>query len=221
MDKTTAAIRLFDAHARDYEKQFMDVGPYQGPLDAFCAAIGPHAAEVLELACGPGNITKYLLGKRPDLRILATDLSPNMLERALANNPQITVQCLDCRAVATLGRRFDAIVCGFALPYLNPEETARLIQDMAFMLEPNGVLYLSTMEGDPAQSGWRSPASTPGMQVHMQFHEADFLTSTLRANGCSLIHLDRTQTSSADGTVFTDLMFVAQKDGPTRIDEQH
>jgi len=39
-------------------------------------------AKVLELACGPGNITKCLLSKRPDLEILATDIAPNILELA-------------------------------------------------------------------------------------------------------------------------------------------
>ena len=44
---------------------------------------------VLELGCGPGNLSKQLLSLRPDLKITATDLAPDMLEIAQETNPSI------------------------------------------------------------------------------------------------------------------------------------
>lgn len=209
--KKLLAVDLFNTHAKAYQERFMDVAPYHASFDALCSGIAPGPAEVLELACGPGNITKYMLSKRPELRILATDLAPNMLALAEANNPQVSVQLLDCRKLVSLGRSFDAIVCGFCLPYLTPEETKQLIKDAASVLRKNGVLYLSTMEDDPAKSGWRASSSNPSEQVFMHYYQADFLTDTLRAHGFTALHLSRTQTSATDGTVFNDLMIVARK----------
>jgi ubiquinone/menaquinone biosynthesis C-methylase UbiE len=205
------AAELFNDHAQAYQERFMDVGPYHASLDVLCSAIVAGNAEVLELACGPGNITKYMLSKRPELRTLATDLAPNMLALAKANNPQASFQLLDCRAILSLGRSFDAIVCGFCLPYLDPGEATQLIKDSAAVLREQGVLYLSTMEDDPAKSGWRSSSSNPDEQVYMRYYEADFLTTALEAHGFAISHLGRTQTSAADGTVFNDLMIVARK----------
>ncbi len=208
--KKCPAFELFDSHAEAYQERFMDVAPYHATLDALCSAIVTGRAEVLELACGPGNITKYLLHKRPELRILATDLAPNMLSLAKANNPKADFKLLDCRELLTLDSSFDAIVCGFCLPYLSPEETTQLIKDSAVVLREHGVIYLSTMEDDPVKSGWRASSSSPSEQVYMHYYEADFLTAAMRAQGFTVSHLTRTQTSAADGTLFTDLMIVAQ-----------
>ena len=47
--------------------------------------------QVLEIACGPGNITKYISRLRPDFQITAIDLSPNMIELAKANNIRVVI----------------------------------------------------------------------------------------------------------------------------------
>ena len=83
MDRSSSdPIRLFDSQAAYYQAKYMDVGRYAASLDLFCSSIERTDADVLEIACGPGSITRYLLDKRPDLRILGTDAAPNMLELA-------------------------------------------------------------------------------------------------------------------------------------------
>ena len=209
-DRTKLAVDLFDAHSDAYEKKFMDVSPYHAALDSFCAALPTGAVEVLELACGPGNITKYVLNKLPDLRILATDLAPKMLELARANNPGVRSQLLDCRDIPSLGRSFDGIIAGFCLPYLDQEQTRSMIRDAAQALRKNGVLYLSTMEDDPSKSGWKASSNDPSYQLFMNYHTADFLTGLLSENAFTLVDLQRTQTSGTDGTLYNDLMLTAQ-----------
>jgi len=211
LDKTQIAVKLFNENAKAYQERNKDMTPFHASLDVLCAAIVTGAAEVLELACGPGNITKYMRSKRPELRILATDLAPNMLTLAQENDPQASFQMLDCRDIVSLGRSFDAIVCGFCLPYLDPEEATQLITDSAAVLREHGVIYLSTMEDDPAKSGWRSSSSSPGEQIYMHFHLGAFLTDVLQANGFSVLHISRVPSTAADGTLFTDMMIVAQK----------
>ena len=52
----------------------------------FCEMIVRHNAQVLDVGCGPGNITKFLLSRLPNLEILGIDVSPNMLDLAKKNN---------------------------------------------------------------------------------------------------------------------------------------
>jgi len=211
MDHNPIAIRVFDAWAEGYNEAFMDTSMYHAMFDRFCDAVEARNAEVLELACGPGNITHYLLKQRPDLRILGTDLAPKMLELAQANNPGASFQPLDARKILSLGRSFDAIVCGFCLPYLTPEETQGLIRDAVTALRPNGVLFLSTMEDDPARSGFKASSTGEGEAAYIQYYEANFLTKTLRSNGFEVLHLDRKAYAGRDGLLTTDLLIVAKQ----------
>lgn len=167
----------------------MDVSLYHDSFDLFLSHIPKQNAEILELACGPGNITKYLLNKRPDLKILGTDLAPNMLELAKKNNPQAEFQLLDCREILSLEKKFDAILCGFALPYLSKEEAMKLIDDAAKILNAGGVIYISTMEDDYSKSGIKK--GSQGDEIFMHYHEAAYLQKTLEENGFEILDLRR------------------------------
>jgi len=48
--------------------------------DFICNSIDKPNAKLLEIGCGPGNITKYLIAKRPDFDIFGIDIAPNMIE---------------------------------------------------------------------------------------------------------------------------------------------
>lgn len=211
MDHNPIAIRVFDAWAQGYNEAFMDTSLYHASFDRFCDAIEERNAEVLELGCGPGNITKHLLQKRPDLRILGTDLAPNMLELAKTNNPGASFQPLDARKMRSLGRTFDAIMAGFVLPYLTVAETTDLIRDAHDLLHDQGALYLSTMEDDPARSGFKPSSSGKGESAFIQYYEGSTLVKALQAGGFSVVHLDRKAYAGRDGSLTTDLLIVARK----------
>lgn len=209
MDKTKMAIDIFDKRASEYQAKFMDVGLYHDTFDLFCTSITKENAEILELACGPGNITRYLLNKRPDFKILGIDLAPNMIELAKRNNPTASFQCMDCRDIRLLGKKYDAVMCGFCLPYLSKEESVQLISDVYNLLESNGLLYISTMEDDYAKSGLESSSS--GDQMFIHYHEADYLTQALLENGFKIIDVQRIEYPKQDGSKTTDLVIIAGK----------
>lgn len=207
MDKTQNAVAVFDKLADLYRQKFMNVDLYADSLDALCKLL-PENAAILELACGPGNLTRYLLDKRPDLKILATDLAPNMIALAKASNPEAAFEIMDCRAIGNLGKKYHAIVCGFGLPYLSDVETETLIGDASDVLHHDGLLYLSTMEGDYAQSGWEAGSS--GDLVYMHYHPESDLAGALSQNGLSISGSWRKQYNGKNGPV-TDLILLAKK----------
>ena len=207
-DKTAIAVSIFDYHAKDYQARFMEFDLYNDSFDVFCNALPKANASILELGCGPGNITRYLLKKRPDFKILGTDLAPNMLALARINNPTAEFKELDCRDILSLGTTYDGIMCGFCLPYLSKEEALQLIADAAKTLHPKGVLYLSTMEDDYSNSGWKTGSS--GKEIYMHYHQADYLTAKLEASGFEVIDLRRKDFPETNGTITTDLLIVGQ-----------
>ncbi len=209
MDKSKNAVEIFDKYASEYERKFMNVDLYADSLDLFCSNLKKQNATVLELACGPGNITQYLLSKKPYLKILATDLSENMIRLAKENNPTAEFKLMDGRAIDTLNGSFDAVVCSFGLPYFSKEETKKFIADASKIISPGGLIYLSTMEDDYSRSGFKKGSA--GEEIFMHYYTADFLTALLKENNFNVLDLRRKIYSSDDGTKTTDLILIGEK----------
>jgi ubiquinone/menaquinone biosynthesis C-methylase UbiE len=65
-----------------YQNKFMDLDLYNETYDFICALLNKPNSKILEIGCGPGNITKYLLSKQPSFDIFGIDIAPNMIELA-------------------------------------------------------------------------------------------------------------------------------------------
>ena len=65
--------------AKIYESSFMDVDLYNESYDYYCNLIPKKEGKILEIGCGPGNITKYFLKHNPKLQITGIDIAPNMI----------------------------------------------------------------------------------------------------------------------------------------------
>ena len=189
----------------------MDMNLYNDSYDKFCNLVVGKNAQVFEIACGPGNITRYLLSRRPDFKILGIDLSPGMVELAKVNIPTADFLLMDCRDISSINKKFDAIMCGFCLPYLSREESAKLIADASELLNPSGIIYLSTMEGDYDKSGFEKPSFSNQSKIFVHYHQANFLTKALADSGFTIIDIQRQEYPEQDGTITTDMIFLAQK----------
>jgi ubiquinone/menaquinone biosynthesis C-methylase UbiE len=200
---------VFDKHAKHYQEKFRDVSLYAKGFDIFCDAIKKKNAEILELACGPGNITSYLLNKRPDLKILGTDLAPNMLELAKKDNPAAEFQLMDARDILKLNKNYDGIMCGFCLPYLDKEEANKLFQDCYAILNPGGILYISTMEDEYSKSGIQ--IGSKGDEIFMHFYEGAFLKKILEENNFKVLNIERIDSLMGNGSKVVDLVIMATK----------
>jgi predicted TPR repeat methyltransferase len=206
MDRNKTAVALFNKLAKEYESKFMDVSLYHASFDLFCNSISKQAPSILEIACGPGNITKYLLSKRPDFNITGIDLAPNMLKLAKANNPAAEFEMMDAKEISKIQKTFDGVLCGFCLPYLSKEEAIKLIADVSGLLHAGGLFYLSTMEDAYSKSAFKKGSS--GEEIFMHYHEAEYLTAALEENGFTILKLMRTEFMTQDG-MDTDLLILS------------
>jgi cyclopropane fatty-acyl-phospholipid synthase-like methyltransferase len=209
MDKTQIAIQIFNKLATEYQRKFMDVSMYGKSFDFFCNTIKKENPELLEIACGPGNITKYLLNKRPDFKLLGIDLAPNMIELAKLNNPTARFQLMDGRDIHLIQKKYDAIVCGFCLPYFSKEEAIQFIENASQLLNTKGILYISTMEDAYSKSGFKKGST--GEEIFMHYHQADYLTDALTNNKFTVLKLERIEYVNADETKTIDLIIIAEK----------
>ena len=207
MNQIEKAVDIFNKIANYYQEKFMDVSLYQNSLDIFCNKIGKENASILDLACGPGNVTKYLLEKRFDYKILGTDLAPNMIQLAKNNNPSAQFKIMDIRAINNLESNFDGIICSFGLPYLSKIEAIKFICDASQKLNPKGVLYISTMEDDNSNSGFKTGST--GDKIYQNFHQEDYLVEALTNNYFEVINLER-KSYLHNNQETTDLIIIAK-----------
>ena len=208
MDKYEFTVDTFNKLAGKYQEKYMDFEFYLDTYDAFCDLISNDNAAIFEIACGPGNITKYLLKKRPDFKIEGIDLAPNMVELARANNPTASFHVLDSRDISSIDRKFDAVMCGFCTPYLSKEDVAKLIADIRALLKTDSILYLSTMEDDYEKSDFQT--SGDGDRVFIHYHQLDFLKLHLDANRFRIVDIKRKAFPVENGPPTTDLFVFAQ-----------
>lgn len=210
MDNYQNTIAIYDQIAAAYQDKFMDLDLYNDTYDLFCQLVEKPNAAVLEVACGPGNITRYVLSKRPDFKIKATDMAPNMVKLAQTNNPSATCEVMDCRAIDQLTERFDAVICGFCMPYLSKDDCDKLIKDSANLLHGGGIFYGSVLEDDYEKSGYQS-SSDGKLRMFIYRHQADYLMEMLTTHHFSTLHLIRKPYPKSDGSTDTHLIIIAQK----------
>ena len=146
----------------------MDLNIYHESYDAFCDAVEVEEGRLLEIGCGPGNITQYLQKKLPTLQITATDVSPSMIERVNLNVPSAETRVMDARDIGAMRESFDAIVCGFIIPYLTAADCTQMISACGRLLQKGGVCYLSFVPGDPKDSGFVTGST--GDRSYFHYH---------------------------------------------------
>lgn len=209
MNYNQISVTIFNKLAEGYQNKFMNVDLYKDSLDFFSEHLHKISPEILELACGPGNITRYLFQKRPDFKILGTDLAPNMIELARINNPGCDFEVRDGRDLSFLNKKVDGIICGFFLPYLSKEEAITLMEDISEKLNSGGLLYLSTMEGKYSKSGFKKGST--GDEIYMYYHEVGYLIKSLELSKLKVISIDRKNYEYQEEAT-TDLIIIAKKE---------
>ena len=209
MDKYQETFDTWNKIAKIYEDKFMDLNLYNDTYDVFLDLIPKTNASILEIGCGPGNISKYLLSQKPDLKIKGIDISENMIELARKNNQSAEFEIMDTRKIHCMNEHFDAIVCGFCIPYLSQPDSSKLITDCKNLLNDSGVLYLSFVEGDYENSGFMSGSS--GDRAYFYYHNLDYLKKELMANSFETNELLFKIYKKVDGTEEKHTVLILKK----------
>jgi 2-polyprenyl-3-methyl-5-hydroxy-6-metoxy-1,4-benzoquinol methylase len=209
MDKHQETFETWNKIAQLYEEKFMDLDLYNHTYDQFCDAIKSDRASILDIGCGPGNITRYLLRKRPDLHIEGIDLAPNMIELARKNNPTASFSVSDVRNLHLRNKKTEGIICGFCLPFLSAPECKKLFSDSCKLLHENGVFYLSFVPGNPASSGFISGSS--GDRVFFNYHDPDTLMNELTETGFEITQTENIEFLKLNGATETHTILISRK----------
>jgi trans-aconitate 2-methyltransferase len=111
------------------------------PFVELMARVGAEApASVVDLGCGPGNLTSLLRERWPDADISGLDSSPEMIEQARSAEPSITFEVADLRGWAAAGDPVDVLISNATLQWV--PDHLDLLPSLVGRVRPGGWLAL-------------------------------------------------------------------------------
>ena len=211
VDKYQNIIQTYNNLSEQYHDKFMNATVYHHSYDKLLKHAKKTHQTVLDVACGPGNITKNLLSNRNDFKVLGIDAAEKMIQLAKENVPNANFKILDCRNIKDLPQKFDIIVFGFCFPYISKEECIQLIKDSYTILNKNGLLYISTMIGNyDTDSGYKT-SSDGKNSMFIHYHNPEYLIEALHNNKFQLIENYTKEYKEGTSIGDTDLFLIAKK----------
>lgn len=207
MNHLENTVGIFDKYAKQYQDKYMAHGPYVETY-TYLASLVKEGSALLDVGCGPANISKFLSDRIANLTVHGCDLSPQMIKLAQQNLPEGTFELRDSRDINTISSTFDVVISGFCFPYMTDVEVSEFIKSAADLLHDGGIFYLSTMEGDYADSGY--PDESADERLFTYFHQADFLIQQLKDNWFEILHTTRNPFIEDGIATATDLFIYAR-----------
>lgn len=210
-DLSKDASKIFDQMSESYQSKYMNVDKYAKFLTLFCDLISPINASIFEVACGPGNVTKFILTQNPKLKITSTDMSSNMIALAKKNNPSIEAYTFDMRKLDLIPQKFNGIVSSFGLPYLNKDESFKFLASVYKRLFDGGALYLSATQGDYEDSKFNSSSSNPNVKMFIHLYDKEKVKSNLISIGFKIEMCESIQYENQSGDSVEEFVILATK----------
>ena len=93
-------------------------------------------ADVVDLGCGPGNLTRLLAQRWPEARVRGVDASPEMVAAARRDVPELAFEVADLRDWAATGDEVDVLVSNATLQWL--PEHLDLLPALVDRVRPGG-----------------------------------------------------------------------------------
>ena len=211
MDTCQFSVNTFDRLAQTYAQKYLALDTYDAYYREFCSHLPRQGATVLDAACGPGNVSAFLVRERPDLQVLGIDLAPNMVRLAQAHVPSASFLVHDCRHLVDLDRAFDGIAYAFGLNYLNLEDAEQFFRSLGKVLAPNGVLYLSAMLGPRERSGLQTSSS--GDQIYVHYRPRQEIEQLVHSAGLEIVFSEEIGSPATASKPTTDVVVIAQRIG--------
>jgi 2-polyprenyl-3-methyl-5-hydroxy-6-metoxy-1,4-benzoquinol methylase len=154
-------------------------------------------------------VAQYLMAQKPDLDLRGIDLAPRMVEVARKAAPCAKFAVHDCRKVIELKTTFDAIMCAFGLPYLSRDEAIGFIGACFDLLNPSGVLCLSTILGKSEDSGFERCGT--GEELFITYYGEEEILHLLTVCGFTILKQCQVPSPSGAAKKTTDLFVIARK----------
>jgi SAM-dependent methyltransferase len=208
-DPCLVSVATFSRLAERYAAKYFQLDLYDRYLQQFVERIESRGASVLDVACGPGNVSAYLAKVRPDLELLGIDLAEGMIREARRRVPAATFVVQDCRHSDELKTVFDAAAFAFGLSYLTDDDAGRFFSSLNSVLTASATLYLSTITGESVWSGFETSSS--GDKVYLAYRCVGDVVAMVERAGYRVDFQEVIASPANAAKATRDLILIAQR----------
>lgn len=113
---------------------------YDDWLELFQSEIDNCKTPIIDLGCGSGNDTLYLIEKGK--KVIPCDYSKNAIQNIKNNFPEVErAECFDMTKGLPFEDNFtNLIICDLSLHYFREKTTFEILKELKRVLKPNGIL---------------------------------------------------------------------------------
>lgn len=209
MERISKTITAYDKNCIAFNDKFMEFPPYIQKIEEFIDLLEP-GVKVLDLGCGPGNVSRQLMLSGKKFKIEGIDLSEEMVKLARKNAPSGDFSCKDIREISFSKESYDVLILSFCIVHLSETEMLSLLQKVSTYLKEKGKLYLSFMEGK--NDGFEKTSFSNEEIYYYYYHSAERVGKILKDNHLSILKVTKQDYQENDGTITTDVFIFAEKD---------
>ncbi len=150
----------FDGLAANWDHEGPPAERVLAHLDAHADRLGfAPGQSVLEVGCGTGRVTGWLVQRVGSGRVVAVDFAPRMIEQASAKGIPAEFRCLDACSDSFDGERFDAVFCFHVFPHFRDPLAA--LRNLAGAMAGDGRLVVMHMRGSAQINAFHASLSGP------------------------------------------------------------
>ena len=198
-------IKSFDNSVNEYMRKIGSLNNYNDTYD-FLVNLVKENDNILDLACGPAQISSYILNK-VNVNVTGVDLSGEMLKIAKSNVPG-GVFIEDSIITFNNKMEYELIIIGFGIPYLNMDQVKECIANCASMLKADGNVYISFMEG--LSHGFEKTSFGGNNEFFIYYHGKEAIINILEGYGIKIVKTFELDYMETDGRITKDVVIIGE-----------
>ena len=199
-------IEAYNNSAKEFMEKIGVLTNYNNTYDYLLKIINEND-NILDLACGPAQISKYIKNKI-NVNITGVDLSIEMLNIAKKNIPDgIFIE--DSIITYKANIFYDLIILGFGIPYLNIKQTIKCIENCNLLLKNNGYIYISFMEGNT--EGFEKTSFGKNNKFYIYYHKKENIKNILENNNIEIVKEYKIDYKEENGKITKDIILIGKK----------
>lgn len=203
IDKNIVA-KFYSKYSTQFDEKIGSLKNYDESYDDFVSG-AKQKTNLLDLACGPGNVSAFIKKMQPDIEICCVDLSEDMLEIAKNKIEDGEFYKADILDITIPKRKYDLIVCAFGLPYIESDKISTFVKEVNRFSKKGTAIYISCMAGNLIEEEPMSFAENSTILV--QRHKKEDIIKCFQLFEFELANYKTIDYSEPDGSIPTDMVF--------------
>jgi SAM-dependent methyltransferase len=186
--KENITIESYDRVAGGYADYYFNRNVMQSELDYFISLL-PNKSRVLDLGCGPGHDTAYLVKK--GICVAGIDLSCEMITIAKRRVQNAEFYVMDIKdGLSGLGSKFDGIWACSSLLHIEREYLPEVLHKLHQVLKKDGIIYISLKYGKG--EGYKMENRPYGKVIrYFTYYDTAEITGLLEKQGFKIKKLNK------------------------------